>query len=296
MVNKKEIIKAIKPKLNYDTAIKDFEELEDLPKKDVVSKPSNVGNNFVDYFTFLERTNTIGKHNVSFWNVWNDRSEYKKKRYVRNLLLYYKTNHPKMTPPQVWWRIFNVYFASISIFKPTYAMTIYYKFEPTSILDFTMGWGGRLVGAAAMNIPYYTGIDMNKELEKPYKEMVKVLKKYSHTKVKLIFKDALKVDYSKIKYDLVLTSPPYYNLEVYSHQEEAYKTKKEWNEKFYIPIVSMTYKYLSVGGYYCLNVPEEVYENVLIDLLGKADMFIPLMKQIRSITEYKEFTYVWKKK
>ena len=54
--------------------------------------------------------------------------------------------------------------------------------------------------------------------------MVKLLNKLgTNTKIKLMFKDALKVDYSKLDYDCVLTSPPYYNVEVY----EGMKAKED---------------------------------------------------------------------
>jgi hypothetical protein len=199
-----------------------------------------------------------------------------------------------MSTLQIWYRIFNMYFGSVNIFKPTIAMNIYYKYKPKSILDMTMGWGGRLVGACALDIPNYTGIDLNKDLIKPYAEMVDVLSNYSTTKITLIFKDALKVDYSKIHYDLVLTSPPYYNIEQYSHQPRI--NKDEWDETFYKPLVLKTWKHLQKGGHYCLNVPKDVYERVLKNILGKAHALIPLVKSKRTPNEkYKEFIYVWLK-
>ena len=95
-------------------------------------------------------------------------------------------------------------------------MELYSRFKPKSVLDFTMGWGGRLVGACALDVPNYIGIDSNKQLKEPYQRMVKLLNKLgTNTKINLMFKDALKVDYSKLDYDCVLTSPPYYNVEVY---------------------------------------------------------------------------------
>ena len=55
-------------------------------------------------------------------------------------------------------------------------MNIYCRFNPKSILDMTMGWGGRLWGAYALNIQKYTDIDLNVSLKKPYEEMVDILK------------------------------------------------------------------------------------------------------------------------
>ena len=113
-----------------------------------------------------------------------------------------------------------------------------------------------------------------------------------------MFKDALKVDYSKLDYDCVLTSPPYYNVEIYEGTEA--KSDEEWEEKFYIPLFSETYKHLKRGGHYILNIPKDLYDNVCVPLFGKANVKIPLKKKAHpknSLTEkdYNEFIYVWKK-
>jgi len=243
----------------------------------------------------LERLETKGRKNINFFDFWEKKSMYEKKNYVISLFRYYHKENPKYTPIQKWFRFFNLYFGAINIFKPIIAMEIYCKFKPNSILDFTMGWGGRLVGACALNIPNYIGIDLNKKLERPYKEMVNVLKKYSTTNIKLIFKSALEIDYSNLNYDLVLTSPPYYNIERYREQE--YKKKEDWNKEFYEPLFIKTFKHLKNGGHYCLNVPKEVYDNVCVKVLGKANIFIPLYKVKRTSKEtYKEFIYVWIKR
>jgi DNA modification methylase len=79
-----------------------------------------------------------------------------------------------------------------------------------------MGWGGRLVGACIAGVPKYIGIDTNRNLEAPYKNMCEQLKKLSPcTDAQLLFVDALTVDYSAFEYDMVFTSPPYYNKEIY---------------------------------------------------------------------------------
>ena len=127
--------------------------------------------------------------------------------------------------------------------------------------------------------------------------MVKLLKKMgTTTKIKLMFKDALTVDYSKLDYDFVLTSPPYYNIELYTGTN--HKTEEEWETTFYIPLFTKTFKHLKRGGYYVLNIPQKVYESVCVDLFGKADIKMPLklkLKNMHTEKEYHEFIYVWKK-
>lgn len=296
LINKQTLLKQI---YNYtkEDALNDYKQ---LPKNynDFITlyklKPNtDIGRKFVGYFTNLERLNTRTKSGENFWDFYKNRHNLTSKNYVKNMFKYYE-NNKNMTNLKIWWRLFNLYKGSINIFKPTIAMFVYYKYKPKSILDPTMGWGGRLVGASALNIFKYTGIDLNPNLKKPYNEMVKTLKPLTKTNIKLIFKNALKVDYSKIDYDLVLTSPPYYNIEIYNGTIKM--NKEEWNNKFYKPLFNKTYTHLKKGGYYCLNVPQELYNNVCLDLFGEATEFLPLPKVARTKNEtYKEYIYVWKK-
>lgn len=294
---KKKIAKEIRP-ITEDDAVKSYLDLADEPK--VPPNTSLKGNKFVDYFTFIERLETTGRMGISFWDFWENKSEYMKKSYVKNLLNYYKKNFKDESFTKRLYKVFKLYFGSVGMFKPVIAMSIYDKYKPNSVLDFTMGWGGRLVGAAALDVPNYIGIDINKNLEQPYREMEKTLKELgTKTNIQLLFQDALDVDYSRLDYDMVFTSPPYYNTELYSGINQM--TEEEWNDKFYIPIFTKTWKYLKVGGHYILNVSKSVYENVLVKLLGKADKLIPMRTErnlpetAKKQEEYKEYIYVWKK-
>ena len=281
-------------KTTKEEAVKDFEKLQDMDCGDI-DLGKRTGAKFVDFFTMAKRLETTGNKGLSFFDLWEKKSELSKKKYVMNVIKYYK-KQGNTDEVQLWYRIMGMYFGAVNIFKPIIAMDIYCRFNPTSVLDMTMGWGGRLVGACALNIPKYTGIDLNMSLKKPYEDMVKVLKEHSSTKITLMFKDALKVDYSKLDYDLVLTSPPYYNVEIYEGTKRM--SEEEWDKTFYEPLFKKSWAGLKEGGHYCLNVPVKVYDRVLVSLLGKADQLIPMtkLKTTRPNAEdYKEFIYVWKK-
>lgn len=290
---KDKIINKIK-NTTEEEAVRDFEHLKilDLSK---ISDETRIGNKFVDHFTFGERLETISKKGMSYFDFVQN-TEYHKKKYIQNLLNYQKGEDKHVAL----YRVFKLHCGSIGIFKPVTAMEVYRRFNPQSVLDMTMGWGGRLVGACAIGVPNYIGIDSNVKLKEPYANMVKLLKKQKvATKIKLMFKDALKVDYSKLDYDMVLTSPPYYNIEVYEGMETA--SNEEWETHFYIPLFSETYKHLKRGGHYVLNVPTELYEKVCIPLFGKAGIKMPLkVKRNRpkngyTKKGYSEYIYVWQK-
>ena len=256
---------------------------------------SQTGNKVVNKYTSIERLNTAGVKGYSFYDVWFNKNKLKNEKYVKSLVTFYKNSYPGYPNIKVMFRLSNLYFSAVSIFKPLIAMEIYCRYKPRHVLDFTMGWGGRLVGACALNVPKYTGIDYNQNLKTPYKKLSKFLKKHSTTDINLYFQDALSVDYSKLNYDLVLTSPPYYNIETYGSNKT--KSQEDWDKNFYIPIFEKTYEHLAKGGHYCINIPEEVYENVALKVLGKPTEKIALAKSKRSTTEiYKEYIYVWKKR
>ena len=66
----------------------------------------------------------------------------------------------------------------------------------------------------------YIGIDSNTDLKEGYNRIIKLLKPYTKSKVKLFFKKAENVDFSKLgKYDYVFTSPPYEYLEAYENMK-----------------------------------------------------------------------------
>ena len=248
---------------------------------------------FVDYYTFSERIQTKGNHyNLSFVDIYNkfdkltEQFGYLKKTLLHKMPNFYTATSQEDEKKRIraLKEVADIYFGGISIFRPLIAKDIYCRYRPNTVLDMTMGWGGRLVGACSAGVPHYIGIDLNHNLIEPYRRMVADLTKLTpNTKITILFKDALKIDYSKFDYDMVFTSPPYYTVETYSHSN-IFKNKQAWNTDFYIPLFSKTWLYLKNGGYYCLNVPIYLYNEICIPLWGKADKKIPLIKRKRSAT------------
>lgn len=124
------------------------------------------------------------------------------------------------------------------------------------VLDPCMGWGGRLLGCIA-NGSEYVGFDPNTETYKHLTELVEFLGVSS--RVRLICDDALRMDeYDIGMFDAVITSPPYFDLEVYCKEETQSISKssnyKEWNEKFLSPLIQKCVSHLNTGGKSCWNV------------------------------------------
>lgn len=286
----------IKP-ITFEQAQNDFHSLQKMSCTMVrnASGRKVLGNNVVDYFTFEERLHTKGHQNVSFYDFWKNRKVYIKKPYVKKMLKFYETRN--IDEIRKYKYIYNLYFSSIAVFRPIMAMDVYCRVHAKRVLDFTMGWGGRLIGACALNLEAYYGIDLNKHLEGPYQKMREMMSTTENvdTHIELYFKDALDIDYSQFDYDTVLTSPPYYDIEKYRNSSNKYKNQSEWNDQFYGPLFKKTFESLKKGGNYCLNIPVELYENCARITLGDCSQKMLLKKSDRHIGKYKEYIYIWEK-
>jgi 16S rRNA G966 N2-methylase RsmD len=261
-----------------------------------ISPRSLVGNNIVDYFTFTQRLKTKGKYDINFYEFIVNIDEFKKKKFIQTMLIYYKDVKNKNNTKSeytVLKEVYNICISAINIIRPLVYMEIYSKYKPHSILDFCAGWGGAAVAASALKIDKYIGIEINHSLQEPYGKLVNYLNKKSPTKIEMFFDDALNINYNNLVYDLVFTSPPYYFIQKYENNPK-YSSKKEMDEKFYIPIFTKTYNGLQKGGYYIINVCKEVYDNVLIKLFGEAHISYPYKKSKRQ-NDYNEIIYVWLK-
>jgi hypothetical protein len=258
-----------------------------------------VGNNVVDFFTFRERLETRGKYNINFYDFFANIEEFKKKKFIQTMLTYYETTKNVRGLKNeyiVLKEVYNICISAINIFRPLVAVEVYQRFKPIRVLDFSAGWGGRAVGAAVCNVAYI-GLDINAGLHEAYNEMSAFLNSNSSTNlINLSIADALSFDYSTISpgYDMVFTSPPYYFIEKYSHNE-SYASKDEMDQKFYIPVFSNTFKHLLPGGYFVLNVNKEIYERVCLALFGPAEQTMNCKKSSRQ-NNYREMIYIWKKK
>jgi hypothetical protein len=55
-----------------------------------LSPRSRIGNNVVDYFTFVQRLETRGKYDINFFEFIENIEEFKKKKFIQTMFKYYK--------------------------------------------------------------------------------------------------------------------------------------------------------------------------------------------------------------
>jgi hypothetical protein len=256
---------------------------------------SHTGNKASNYYfqPYREKTK-VGKW--SHWTAWNNPE---KRKRIMDIDKSIHRDSPKIIgTPTGLQSAMRMGFGSVNQFKPYIAVCVYQKFKPKRILDISAGWGDRLIGAMAQNIDYI-GIDSNTSLKKPYTQMINDFKNKSSSKVNMIFKKSQDVDYSKLPpYDLIFTSPPYFDLEKYEGME-LYDSKEEFIDKYWRPTIEPAYKYLQSGGRMVLNMPEEMYQSI-VGVIGKASSKIKM--PIANRDNWKkdgvkkfEYMYVWDK-
>jgi len=257
---------------------------------------SRIGNNIVDYFTFVERLDTKGKYDTSFFEFLKNIDEFKKKKFIQTMLTYYndvKNKNNTKNEYIVYKEVYNICISAINIMRPLNCMEIYSKYNAKRVLNFCAGWGGSAVAAAALNLDAYYGIEINTCLQEPYNNMASYLKTKSATFFDMRFADAAEFDYGEFNYDTVFSSPPYYFIEKYANNAK-YESKKDMDDKFYKPAFTKSYNGLQKGGHYIINICKEVYDNVLKQILGEAHEMFPLKKSKRQ-NEHTEMVYVWRK-
>ena len=199
-------------------AIDDFLSLREMVNKKDFNSKSVLGNRAVDYGTEKARKKTKYR-NKSHYERWQDKvAREKVLKFAKRL---YNQKYKRSVDSSIRGAI-ELQWGSINTMRPAAAACAYKKNKATKVLDFTAGWGARLIAAMALDIDY-TGIDANKALKPGYDKIIKTLSPYSKSKVKMIFKKAETVDISKLKYDFVFTSPPYEYLEVYENMENYEK-------------------------------------------------------------------------
>ena len=183
---------------------------------------------------------------------------------------------------------------AIVLFKPSTAKYIYKKLKATSVLDPTMGWGGRMLGATSLGLNYF-GFDTNTDLRPGYEKMIDDLKLEN---VKLFWESSLNEEIIKtLDYDIVLTSPPYENLELYEHMT-PWETEDQFYKEFLIPLMDLCMKYLKPGGHNCWNVSPRMYKKLTEKYMyplcdSQEDLRQNLGKQYK--TKSQDYIYIWKK-
>lgn len=142
-------------------------------------------------------------------------------------------------------------------------MEVIKLFKPKRWLDPTAGWGDRLRIAIASGVEY-VGVDSNTSLQPAYSAIIRDKAGDDTKKYKVLpgkFQDA---DISG-KFDLVFTSPPFFNVEIYENMTD-WKDVEEFMEEFLRPLLKKSRDHLKKGGHIVLYI-EDRPEAEFIELM-----------------------------
>lgn len=205
----------------------------------------------------------------------------------------------------------------INFFKPTVAMFLYNSLKAKKVLDPCAGWGGRLLGAMALGIDYI-GFDTNLLLREPYKRMMNdICPEANHldreilpiddeiatfdywrtenNHYSMVWGSSLEVDFSDITYDTVLTSPPYYNLEIYPGMT-PYESEAKFYKEFLIPLINKCIAGCQLGGNICFNISPPMYKKLTKTFkFRECDWSMDMLQQKRLGKDKEDKIYVWVK-
>lgn len=150
--------------------------------------------------------------------------------------------------------------------------------ENGKVLDPCSGWGGRLIGFLASSAIEYQGIDASPYQVKGDMDIYETFKDVLEREkiVNITVSPFEKYEAKEEYYDLVLTSPPYFDREKYlgGEQSHNYSNYDIWKESFYEVLIEKSYNALKKGGIMCLQVGSQYY---------------PLLKDGKKIAKAKGF-------
>lgn len=162
-------------------------------------------------------------------------------------------------------------------FKLNVAKELYNIVNAKYILDGSSGWGDRMLGAALRKeTKHYTCFDPNPLLTKGYEFMMAFI----NNNRKLNGMDEMVIQYhqesfldadqylSGTLYDTFLSSPPFWDLEIYNEKDEQQSVQgihsyEEWLDKFYYPYLKMAVKYIKSGGHIVLYITDTKSFNMI---------------------------------
>jgi hypothetical protein len=152
-----------------------------------------------------------------------------------------------------------------SIHNPLIIKYFIEKYNAKTVLDISSGWGDRLIGSLLANVNLYVGVDPNKCLHPNYNKMVNLLKPITknpdgnYILIESGFENVNLADYTA--FDLVYTSPPYFDYEKYSGDMDqsifSVSDEDEWMTKFLYPSMIKSIEHIKYGGHLVFYFSQE---------------------------------------
>jgi hypothetical protein len=148
-------------------------------------------------------------------------------------------------------------------FNTTVMISLLNLLKPQRVLDPSAGWGDRLIGAIAYNKCEYHGVDPSNCMQPIYREIINTLvPRIEHSRYIVHQNGFENIKVNESYYDLVFTSPPFFDFEIYEKSDsqtqsiEKFNTLESWVTGFLYPLVEKSYKSLIVNGILALYISD----------------------------------------
>lgn len=291
------VITEKKLSVSYDSIVRDSTEI--LIDKVIVNQNGKI---FLNKFINPLLIDTCKKGKKSFRQVWNDLE-------LREKLVERSVKYDETFSNGSLFGCYGCTYGRLYNFPPNVAKALYNHFQAKNVLDFCSGYAGRLLGFYTSNAKKYVGIDPNNKI--PYSSIVDKLKCLDEREKDIMFVNdcAENVDYTKLgTFDFIFTSPPYFDIEIYSDDKtqscHKFPIFEEWLEKFLFTVLRKVIQVLESGGHLCINIKDtekySIVEPMLKFLRGfglveKTHIKLMTAKRFVNNTKY-EYIYVFEKK
>lgn len=216
---------------------------------DSISSTSRMGMKLCEHFNpnFYDIESATGTSFKSLWTATN----------LEKILRWNRKSH---STPYLSELKRGIYFCCSltknTMYRPQMMKLACMHYKPEVVLDPCAGWGGRMLGAVSYGA-HYIAFEPNTQTYDNLNRMALFLGIQHH--VTLICDDARNMNnYNLPKAGLVLTSPPYFDLEVYTHEATqsitTTPTYQDWADGFLREIIKLGIEHLTDDGVSCWNV------------------------------------------
>ena len=227
-----------------------------------ISSTSRIGMKLSEHYcpNFYDIENNTG---ISFKSLWTP----------TNLEKILRWNRKSHSTPYLSELKRGIYFCcgltKNTMYRPQMMKLACLKYKPEIVLDPCAGWGGRMLGAVSYGAQYIA-FEPNTTTYNNLMSMANFLG--IQNKVTLICDDARNMkQYNLPKVDLVLTSPPYFDLEVYTHEQTQSinntTTYQDWADGFLREVIKLGIEHLKDNGTSCWNVGKVKNRDMNVDVL-----------------------------
>jgi 16S rRNA G966 N2-methylase RsmD len=183
-------------------------------------------------------------------------------------------------------------------FRITVSSAVLQYFKPKSWLDISAGWGDRLISAIINKVDLYVSSDPNLELQPCYKNIINKLVPKTKRKNYIIHPTGfLEAPITQNNFDLLFSSPPFFDLEKYSTFTQdsftQFKTQKSWTDNFFMKSLVKSYNLLKLNGFMVLYIGN--FDNYMVEQLKKLDKIMKYHGIIYFYETKPRGMYVWEK-